>query len=119
MAFGVGVGILAKGNEKISNSNSPPEEWAQGVRDTVERNGEANVILRSNGSVAGANAGIVHVFTCTGGVCVCHCGYKEKGMQGSCDVSLGLGSPRRTGVHSQKESQVIEDGIQVECVTSA
>lgn len=52
----------------------PCKEWIKGVTNVIEKNGEANVAIVSNGSVTRAHAGIVHVCTCMCvHTCVCAC----------------------------------------------
>ena len=79
------MGFWHKGIEKISNR--PSKEWVKGVRNTMERNGEANVTTASDGSVTRAHAAIVCQYAC---MCVYmrvwHCGARGKEMQGSCDA---------------------------------
>lgn len=57
----------------------------KGVKNVVERNGEAAVTIGSNGSVTRAHAPIVCVCVC---VRVCVRCFKErgKGVPGSCDA---------------------------------
>lgn len=96
--------VWSKRLKKLTVAPPHPQEWAKGVRDIMERNGDAEVAIGKCDQGSFWDSACVYMYVCACTcvpTCVCerergeHCGDRWKWMQDSCEAPADQGyTPR-------------------------